>query len=110
MQVLVPDPRANYRNIIDALVRIVRHEGIARTVRGINVTAYGAGPAHAMYFACYEKMKGVLSRTGQSNHWAHGKYMAMHVGGDILLVIALLELLLVSILGAGFTMVIFLGC
>lgn len=72
MQVLVPDPRANYRNIIDALVRIVRHEGIARTVRGINVTAYGAGPAHAMYFACYEKMKGVLSRTGQSNHWAHG--------------------------------------
>lgn len=72
MQILVPDPRANYRNIADAFYRIVRQEGILRTIRGINVMACGAGPAHAMYFACYEKMKSILCRTGRSNHLAHG--------------------------------------
>lgn len=72
MQILVPDPRANYRNIADAFYRIIRQEGILRTIRGINVMACGAGPAHAMYFACYEKMKSILCRTGRSNHLAHG--------------------------------------
>lgn len=72
MQCLVPDPRANYRNVLDALYRIVRYEGIGNSFRGINAMAYGAGPAHALYFACYEFMKKTLSRTGQSNHLAHG--------------------------------------
>src|SRR5688572_15961189 len=60
MQILVPDPRANYKNVVHALYRIVRYEGLRSTLRGINVMAYGAGPAHAMYFACYEKLKHTL--------------------------------------------------
>ena len=72
MQCLVPDPKANYINILDAFYRIIRYEGVRNTLRGINAMVYGAGPAHALYFACYEKMKKVLSRTGQSNHIAHG--------------------------------------
>ena len=72
MQCLVPDPRANYRNVADALYRIAVHEGLHSTLRGINAMIYGAGPAHAMYFACYEQMKKVLRRTGRANHLAHG--------------------------------------
>jgi solute carrier family 25 iron transporter 28/37 len=72
MQCLVPDPRANYRNVGDALYRIVRYEGLKNTVRGINAVVGGAGPAHAMYFACYEKLKVVLRTDQGSNHLAHG--------------------------------------
>lgn len=72
MQILVPDPRANYNNIFDALYRIVRYEGIRNTVRGLNAVVYGAGPAHAMYFACYEKVKKTLSIPGRSNTLVHG--------------------------------------
>ncbi|KAK2175562.1 hypothetical protein NP493_726g01065 [Ridgeia piscesae] len=72
MQCLVPDPNANYRSVIDALYRIVRHEGYMYTVRGINVVMYGAGPAHALYFAMYEKVKHALSKPHRSNHLVHG--------------------------------------
>jgi len=72
MQSLVPDPRADYRNMIDALVRIFRTEGICSALRGIDATAYGSGPAHAVYFAMYEYLKKVLSRRESSNHLAHG--------------------------------------
>ncbi len=61
MQCLVPDPNANYRNLADALYRIVRYEGIRRTVRGLSAVVIGAGPAHALYFACYEKVKASLN-------------------------------------------------
>jgi solute carrier family 25 (mitochondrial iron transporter), member 28/37 len=73
MQILVPDPKANYRNVIHAFYRIIRYEGILRTVRGINATVYGAGPAHALYYASYEKIKALLSRVDHSNHLAHGQ-------------------------------------
>jgi solute carrier family 25 iron transporter 28/37 len=82
MQSLVPDPRANYRNVIDAMYRIVRYEGIMNSFRGINAMAYGAGPAHALYFACYEHMKKLLCTTGQSNHIAHGTYLVTLVLGS----------------------------
>ena len=72
MQVLVPHPRANYRNVPDALARIVRYEGIRNTLRGLNAVVAGAGPAHAMYFACYEKVKKTLSHSGSGNHLVHG--------------------------------------
>ena len=72
MQVLMPDPRANYRNVAHAFYRIIRYEGALTTIRGINATAYGAGPAHALYFACYEKLKAVLSKKTTHNHIAHG--------------------------------------
>ena len=72
MQTLVPDPRADYRNMVDALVRIFRSEGIRSAMRGIDATAYGSGPAHAVYFAMYEYLKKLLSHNEGSNHLAHG--------------------------------------
>ncbi|XP_053407387.1 mitoferrin-2-like [Mercenaria mercenaria] len=72
MQSLVPDPRANYRGVADALITIFRHEGIGNTVRGIGAVVGGAGPAHALYFACYEHLKKKFSSGEQGNHIAHG--------------------------------------
>ncbi|XP_059803049.1 mitoferrin-1-like [Hypanus sabinus] len=75
MQSLQPDPAAQYQNVMDALKRIVRTEGFWRPMRGLNVTATGAGPAHALYFACYEKIKKTLSdaiHPGGNSHIANG--------------------------------------
>ncbi|NXI65382.1 MFRN1 protein, partial [Anseranas semipalmata] len=75
MQSLQPDPKAQYRSVYEALKKIVLTEGFWRPLRGINVTMLGAGPAHAMYFACYEKMKKTLSDTiqhGGNSHLANG--------------------------------------
>lgn len=75
MQSLQPDPAARYRNVMDALWRIMRTEGIWRPIRGLNITAVGAGPAHALYFACYEKLKKTLGDViypGANSHLANG--------------------------------------
>ncbi|KAK6469459.1 mitoferrin-1 [Huso huso] len=75
MQSLYPDPRAQYRSVYEALSRIVRTEGVWRPLRGMNITILGAGPAHALYFACYEKMKWTLSdiiKHGDNSHTANG--------------------------------------
>ncbi|XP_069836096.1 mitoferrin-2 isoform X1 [Dendropsophus ebraccatus] len=75
MQSLQPDPAARYRNVMEALSKIIRTEGFWRPMRGLNVTATGAGPAHALYFACYEKLKKTLSdviRPGGNSHIANG--------------------------------------
>lgn len=76
MQSLHPEPGARYRNVMDALRQIVQTEGVWRPIRGVNVLAVGAGPAHALYFACYEKIKFSLSDTihpGTNSHFANGK-------------------------------------
>lgn len=60
---------------MDALRRIVATEGVWRPLRGLNATAVGAGPAHALYFACYEKLKKTLSdviHPGANSHLANG--------------------------------------
>ncbi|NWV11272.1 MFRN1 protein, partial [Ptilonorhynchus violaceus] len=75
MQSLQPDPRARYRGVYEALKKMVLTEGLWRPLRGINVTVLGAGPAHALYFACYEKMKAALSdllQQGGNSHLANG--------------------------------------
>ncbi|XP_041640423.1 mitoferrin-2-like [Cheilinus undulatus] len=75
MQSLHPEPGARYRNVMDALQQIVRTEGFWRPIRGVNVLAVGAGPAHALYFACYEKIKFSLSdaiHPGANSHLANG--------------------------------------
>uniref|UniRef100_A0A8C6SHI2 Solute carrier family 25 member 28 n=1 Tax=Neogobius melanostomus TaxID=47308 RepID=A0A8C6SHI2_9GOBI len=75
MQSLNPEPGARYRNVMDALRQIVRTEGVWRPIRGVNVLAVGAGPAHALYFACYEKIKFRLSdaiHPGANSHFANG--------------------------------------
>ncbi|CAJ0956804.1 unnamed protein product [Ranitomeya imitator] len=75
MQSLQPDPNAQYRGVMEALRKMIRSEGLLTPLRGINVTVLGAGPAHALYFACYEKMKttigGMINHVGNS-HLANG--------------------------------------
>jgi len=63
MMALSPDPKAVYRNPLEAFTRIITTEGLFRPLRGVTAMLGGAGPAHAMYFACYEKMKVKLSET-----------------------------------------------
>ncbi|XP_056265271.1 mitoferrin-2-like isoform X2 [Pseudoliparis swirei] len=75
MQSLHPEPGARYRNVMDALRQIVRTEGVWRPIRGVNVLAVGAGPAHALYFACYEKIKfslGDAIHPGANSHFSNG--------------------------------------
>ncbi|KAK7110898.1 mitoferrin-2-like isoform X2 [Littorina saxatilis] len=72
MQTLVPDPKADYRSLLDAANKIIRYEGLRNTMRGFSAMAVGAGPAHAMYFACYEAVKKRLSGNQQGNHLANG--------------------------------------
>ncbi|XP_066500270.1 mitoferrin-1 [Hoplias malabaricus] len=75
MQSLQPDPKAQYRSVYEALRRIVRTEGLLRPLRGLNITVIGAGPAHALYFACYERIKLSLSdviQNGGNSHIANG--------------------------------------
>ena len=72
MQILKPDPMARYNNIAHAFYTIVKHEGPMRTFRGINATIYGAGPAHALYFAAYENLKKHLNEITNHNHLAPG--------------------------------------
>uniref|UniRef100_A0A8C3QYF8 Mitoferrin-1 n=1 Tax=Cyanoderma ruficeps TaxID=181631 RepID=A0A8C3QYF8_9PASS len=71
MQSLQPDPKAQYRSVLEALRRMVLTEGFWRPLRGINVTVLGAGPAHALYFACYEKIKKSLSDVFQQGGNSH---------------------------------------
>ncbi|XP_068130831.1 mitoferrin-1 [Hyperolius riggenbachi] len=75
MQSLQPDPKARYRGVMEALKTMVRTEGVLTPLRGINVTMLGAGPAHALYFACYEKMKitvGSMVNHAGNSHLANG--------------------------------------
>ncbi|KAF4070495.1 hypothetical protein AMELA_G00286030 [Ameiurus melas] len=75
MQSLQPDPKAQYRSVYGALKQIVTTEGLMRPLRGLNITVLGAGPAHALYFACYERIKRSLSdviQNGGNSHIANG--------------------------------------
>jgi len=77
MQSLQPQAGGAYRNVGEALIRMVQNEGIFRPVRGMSVVVAGAGPAHAAYFATYEKIKEslVLKTPSHYNHLAYGKYL-----------------------------------
>lgn len=75
MQSLQPEPNAQYRSVYQALKRIIQTEGMLRPFRGLNITMIGAGPAHAIYFACYERVKHSLSdviQSGGNSHLANG--------------------------------------
>lgn len=54
---------------------MIRYEGFSRPIKGVSVVLCSAGPAHALYFSCYERMKTLLSGTAighQQTHLAHG--------------------------------------
>ncbi len=67
MMTLVPDPKANYKNLFQAFSRIITQERPKALFRGIGVVATGAGPAHALYFSCYEFAKKGLTKNGQQS-------------------------------------------
>lgn len=71
MQALQPDPRARYKGVVDGLSQILRGEGIWNTIRGINAVVGGAGPAHALYFSCYEHIKRKMMMCGGNQQMAN---------------------------------------
>lgn len=66
MQCLRPPPEATYSNVLDGLRKLFVNEGFRRSFKGISAVVFGAGPAHALYFGCYEQMKTLLAK--QTNH------------------------------------------
>lgn len=70
MQAINPSKQAKYSGIVQAMRTIVAKEGFGRTFHGMPAVIAGAGPAHAMYFACYEKIKWMLSERKQSSVYA----------------------------------------
>lgn len=74
MQSLQPNPKAAYKSVPEGLYKMMRYEGLLRPVRGMSAMVIGAGPAHALYFSCYEKMKRLISgtETGAGHPLAQG--------------------------------------
>ncbi|KAI9003595.1 putative MRS4-protein of the mitochondrial carrier family [Gaertneriomyces semiglobifer] len=68
MQVITSNPQAIYSGVTNALTRISSAEGFSTLWRGVNSMILGAGPAHALYFATYEKCKEMLSGNGAGHH------------------------------------------
>ncbi|XP_076681704.1 mitoferrin-1 [Andrena cerasifolii] len=66
MQALTPGPGGG-GGVGEVLTRMVRQEGVFRPIRGMSAMVVGAGPAHALYFSCYEFIKDkLLSSKGHS--------------------------------------------
>mmetsp|Transcript_31353 Transcript_31353/g.43498 ORF Transcript_31353/g.43498 Transcript_31353/m.43498 type:complete len:318 (-) Transcript_31353:12-965(-) len=57
-----------YSTVGRAVAEILKQEGARGMYRGVGAMALGAGPAHAVYFACYEKVKRVLNGGGGAIH------------------------------------------
>lgn len=93
---LAPNPEAKYRNLFEAFSKIIRTEHPRALLRGIGVVATGAGPAHALYFSCYEVSKQFLTRANtRSTVLAQGVPNALHTFANI--VLTLLGLVMPSI-------------
>lgn len=74
MQSLCPHPNAVYRSIYHAMTSMVTKEGLLAPLRGINVVALGAGPAHALYFSTYEATKQFINgNQTKYNPISHGR-------------------------------------
>ncbi|XP_014779809.1 mitoferrin-1 [Octopus bimaculoides] len=71
MQALRPDPQARYKGVFDGLYKMLHLEGFRNTVRGISAVVGGAGPAHAMYFGCYEHIKWKMMKSGGNQQLAN---------------------------------------
>lgn len=77
MQAINPNAAARYTGIMQAMKTITVREGYGRAFHGMPAVIVGAGPAHAMYFACYEKMKWILSERKQSSVFATGEVIIL---------------------------------
>ncbi|XP_011863963.1 PREDICTED: mitoferrin-1 isoform X2 [Vollenhovia emeryi] len=72
MQALTPGPGGG-RGVGEVLCRMIRQEGVLRPIRGVSAVVAGAGPAHALYFSCYECLKEKFkSPRAQFNHLVYG--------------------------------------
>lgn len=62
------------RGLGSVLMTMMREEGALRPLRGMGAMVAGAGPAHAFYFAAYERLKVFFTSTGSAHHnyWAQG--------------------------------------
>ena len=61
-------PAANgRRGLVATGMAMIRSEGRFSPYRGVWTMVAGAGPAHALYFASYERLKVILSPAGSAN-------------------------------------------
>lgn len=59
---------ARGEGISETFLRMVRHEGLLRPVRGMSIMILGAGPSHAIYFSSYEFFKtAMVPRVSNAN-------------------------------------------
>ncbi|XP_019871725.1 mitoferrin-1 [Aethina tumida] len=73
MQSLVTSGR---EGISETLLRMIRHEGMLRPVRGMSAMVVGAGPSHALYFSSYEYLKNTLVKYSSSEKYHTAVYGA----------------------------------
>ncbi|XP_035740516.1 mitoferrin-2-like isoform X2 [Vespa mandarinia] len=74
MQSLIPGPGGG-GGVGNVLLRMMRQEGLLRPFRGMGAMVAGAGPAHALYFSCYEFLKDKFMSSkphSQFNHLVYG--------------------------------------
>ncbi|TPX34865.1 hypothetical protein SmJEL517_g02630 [Synchytrium microbalum] len=57
-----------YTTVTNAISRISTTEGLFSLWRGVSSVIVGAGPAHALYFATYEKCKVMFGADGDGHH------------------------------------------
>lgn len=69
MQAITPGPGGGGGSISLVLSRMMRQEGILRPFRGVGVMVAGAGPAHALYFSCYEFLKNSMLSYNFASHF-----------------------------------------
>jgi solute carrier family 25 iron transporter 28/37 len=77
LQSLCPCPETKCPTPIHGVASMMRREGWLRPLRGVNAVATGSAPAHALYFAVYEKLKELL--TGNTS--GHGNTLAYGISG-----------------------------
>ncbi|KAI8476027.1 MAG: mitochondrial carrier domain-containing protein [Monoraphidium minutum] len=68
MQALSHPGQRLHSSTLQALRAVLRREGVGGLYRGVGAVAWGAGPAHALYFATYEAAKGALGGNAQGHH------------------------------------------
>lgn len=73
MQALTPGPGGG-GSVRAVLTRMIQKEGPLRPIRGMSAMIAGAGPAHALYFSCYELIKNrmITNSASQVNHLVYG--------------------------------------
>ena len=67
-----PEYANHSRGVFRTLLHIASTENPRTLFRGVGVVASGAGPAHALYFSCYETSKNFLSGNSRSSVWVQG--------------------------------------